>query len=966
MNNTDYENTFMINLIEKRIPVYKKLNKNAEKYIKDVYSFFGENISPVIESNEFYEGSYSPSSEQEHYSADNMQPGQYSLYSNMQLPFHTDCNSVTGVAIKILHYISTLHNILKNRKCADDIFLNRLSYPFQYFVYKRYDVFLLENNILTNSDPADFKKIFSGIRYSEAKYMELKRSLLALLKSENVRLRSEEKEFIRTLNISVNFCTDTVNIINNDMYTQCQPMHTPYNANMAGMSSYGPKIVPPSPNIIHAGEMQPYVQNTGPVTAASPAQNITQAEEVRPYAKKTGPYTTFTIPAQNTAPVDKIQPCIQKAEPFTASSSAQSTVHTDKIQPLEYKTGFKSEQKNILSVAAAYEFTNIYVPFIFNQISDINNYYKCLKYPLNDPGYQKFSLDILAFTTYKQNMFTACPDAYSNLLPYLYNIKNRCILYDENIIIHYEQFQDYYMTLRDDLLNTIGQQIVYLSKNNSLFSAISFARSAYDCIADEIYGKVELYRHDKKPEIIGEYVFTNDTYIITDRNNSNTHGYNMEYQTNIPGTINIGYRLVKATEPSNDLLYVFKVLTGNNYHIMANLVRIITNYSTVTSYDKNAYLFLNCSERIFSLYIEFFRKIKSDEIFCINDTAELSLERTIPYLLTCQINGIGPIFVNDVKPTTAQEQIKRLRKLFAGSLITDIPKNTNPAKDMTGNYSLNNYFHYSRHKYRNNIPILINCKNPSNINYTEKYFKDRYYKNNFKSADITDEEYNTCIDKIKSLSSQDISYIFINMVSYGLYHINDKYESTDRDPDTADKDTPSVIPEEETVYSDFDITEDFFKKCCKTNEGSEIKTKDLFIAYKLFNEDVHSRTVEDTKYNKFAKDMSEIIEKTNEKKSKSRSANKTIITRKKIGSQNAYKSLTLKRTYLKMVDEILKNNAVTASAEADTKQSTDTAGNVTETDIRSTAADTNDKLTGIDILIKQINDTPPELKIITL
>ena len=963
MNNTDYENTFMINLIGKRIPVYKKLNKNAEKYIKAVYSFFGENISPVIKANEFPDDSGSLSAEHGHYSADNMQPGQYSLYSNMQLPFHTDCNSVTGVAIKILHYISTLHNILKNRKCADDILLNRLSYPFQYFVYKRYDVFLLENNILTNSVPADFKKIFSGIRYSEAKYMELKRALLVLLKSENVRLKAEEKEFIRTLNISVNFYTDTVNIINNDIYTQCQPIYTPYNANMAGMSSYGPKVVPQSPNITHAGEVQPYVQNTGPVTAASPAQNITQAEEVRPYAIKTGPYTTFIFPAHNTAPVDKIQPCIQKAEPFTASSSAQSTVHTDKIQPLEYKTGFKSEQKNILSVTVSYKFTNNNILFTFDHISDIKNY-EYFIYPINRIIYKKNSLDILAFTTYKQNMFTACPDAYSNLLPLLYDIKSRCILYDENIIILCESFQDYYITLRDYLLNTIGQQIVDLSKNNSLFSAISFARSAYDCIADEIYGKVELYRHDKKPEIIGEYVFTNDTYIITDRNNSNTNGYKREYQTNIPGTINIGYRLVKATEPSNDLLYVFKVLTGNNYHIMANLVRIITNYCTVTSNDKNAYLFLNCSERIFSLYIEFFNKIKNDEIFCINDTAELSLERTIPVLLTCQINGIGPIFVNDVKPTTAQEQIKRLRKLFAGSLITDIPKNTNPAKDMTGNYSLNNYFHYSRHKYRNNIPILINCKDPSNINYTEKYFKDRYYKNNFKSADITDEEYNTCIDKIRSLSSQDISYIFINMVSYGLYHINDKYESTDGDPDTADKDTPSVIPKEETVYSDFDITEEFFKKCCKTNEGSEIKTKDLFTAYKLFNKDVHSRTVEDTKYNKFAKDISEIIEKTNEKKSKLKSANKTIITRKKIGSQNAYKSLTLKRTYLKMVDEILKNKAVTASPEADTKQTTDIAGKTTESDIRSTAADTNEKLTGIDILIRQINDTPPELKIV--
>lgn len=65
-----------------------------------------------------------------------------------------------------------------------------------------------------------------------------------------------------------------------------------------------------------------------------------------------------------------------------------------------------------------------------------------------------------------------------------------------------------------------------------------------------------------------------------------------------------------------------------------------------------------------------------------------------------------------------------------------------------------------------------------------------------------------------------------------------------------------------------------------------------------------------------------------------------------------------------MVDEILKSKAVTAPAEADTKQATDTAGNVTETDIRSTATDTNEKLTGIDILIKQINDTHPEVKIV--
>lgn len=173
-------------------------------------------------------------------------------------------------------------------------------------------------------------------------------------------------------------------------------------------------------------------------------------------------------------------------------------------------------------------------------------------------------------------MFSSCPDTHSNLLPYLYNIKNKCVLYNDNIIILNKLFQDYYMTLRDYLLNTTDQQIVYLSKNNSLFSAISFARSAYDCIADEIYGKGMLYKYAKKPEIIGEYVFNNGTYILTDRNN---------------------------------------------------------------------------------------------------------------------------------------------------------------------------------------IPILVNCKDPANINYTKKYFKDRYYKNNFKAVDITNAEYNTCIDKIRTLPHR-IFHIF--------------------------------------------------------------------------------------------------------------------------------------------------------------------------------------------------------------
>lgn len=90
---------------------------------------------------------------------------------------------------------------------------------------------------------------------------------------------------------------------------------------------------------------------------------------------------------------------------------------------------------------------------------------------------------------------------------------------------------------------------------------------------------------------------------------------------------------------------------------------------------------------------------------------------------------------------------------------------------------------------------------------------------------------------------------------------------------------------------------------------------------------------------------------------------KLSLPAKKIGSKNAYKSLTLKRTYLKRVDEILKNKAVTVSAEANIKQTTD-ASKAIETDIRSKATDTNEKLTGIDILIRQINDTPPELKII--
>lgn len=53
------------------------------------------------------------------------------------------------------------------------------------------------------------------------------------------------------------------------------------------------------------------------------------------------------------------------------------------------------------------------------------------------------------------------------------------------------------------------------------------------------------------------------------------------------------------------------------------------------------------------------------------------------------------------------------------------------------------------------------------------------------------------------------------MVSYGLYYINDEYENSDTDLDTADKDILSVIPKEETVYSDFDITGEFLKNAAR-------------------------------------------------------------------------------------------------------------------------------------------------------
>lgn len=857
--------------------IYNKLNNSAQNYIKAVYSYFEIDIEKIIELNKsdepFINIKFTGSGFK--YLNNITQPNKEQDLLINKIEFDSPVISIVETAIKIAHYIFILRNeLIKSDKCYDDILLNYLAYPFQHFVYFNNDIYLFKYPVQINETTDKFENLFLGVHSPKGIFIELKDSLLDLLRNEYNKLKSEEKELAKSEAMSSEPCDAVLN-----------------------------KAI---------------------------IKDITK------------------VPDYSTS---------QKSfSPMEFQKRWNASLEEPETKPVYKITDYAKEERKILTIQFRKTTSAFDSTFIFYHI--YNNYPH--QTDLYIPNDKKDFLDMLAFTTYRQKIFSASYGLGIQVFNNVYNIKNFCILYNNNVILYLGN--NYFVTLRDYLINIIQHLINNNIITNKVNSVIGYAKTIYDCIFNEIRCNSDLYPAPYKitnNSILLKYIYQNKLYTITNDNRSGTsvHTYPM------PGEVYLKTEPVMTSEPSADLLYILKTLTNDNYFILANMIRIITNYCLQGKSDKNAYIFFNCPEKIFSLYKEFFSHIKLNGIFTIDNTSELSRAATIPELLTCQLNGVGPIFVDEVMETKASQQIKRLRRLFNGTIINDEPKNNKPDNNKEKNYNLKDYFKYCKYEFRNNIPILINCKDQDSINFIEKYFKDKYYKNDFKSVDITEDEFNICLDKIKSLSPTDLSYIFINMVSYGLYHINNRPENTDN---SADKDTVSAIPKEQSSYSDFDITEEFFKKCCKTNEGSEIKTKDLFTAYKLFNKDVHSRTVEDTKYNKFAKDMSEIIEKTNEKKSKSKSANKTIITRKKIGSQNAYKSLTLKRTYLKMVDEILKNNAVTASAEADTKQSTDTAGNVTETDIRSTAADTNDKLTGIDILIKQINDTPPELKIITL
>lgn len=509
--------------------------------------------------------------------------------------------------------------------------------------------------------------------------------------------------------------------------------------------------------------------------------------------------------------------------------------------------------------------------------------------PPEDMQYHKYLMDMLAFTTYRQSLFKVCARLAPQAMYLFYPLKNRCILYEDNVIIYSDEYYEHYITLGDLVTSTMQKLLRSCYIPLSPRSILSYTRKIYNCISKEICRKRNLYEYIRAPEITAQYNSLSGTYVITEGNPVPNKNYNLLDHRSYPGAINIDYRFGgKVSTASARLLKILETLTNNNYHIMNNLVRMLAGYCRIGECQKNGFVFVDCPSEIFDLYKAFFARIKKNDNVYFADTEELGLARTIPKLLHYQLNGEGPIFVDEVKRTYARNSIKRLRRLLSGVAIYDTPKNITPEEGKA--LDMWQSFNYAVYRYKNNIPILIRCSSSQDINYMERYFQNRCYKMNFRSQWITTEEYHTCLDYIRELTDTDISYIFGTIIPYGLWYYEAKKKSGyEKKPH---------VPKEPELYSDKDILRAFFNECCVVKSGARINTETLFQAYQLYNKSQLNRDIEDVSSQTFSKLMAELVREKNDKWSRSkRAADKPLIKKLENVRPRCYENLTLKRKY---------------------------------------------------------------------
>lgn len=247
---------------------------------------------------------------------------------------------------------------------------------------------------------------------------------------------------------------------------------------------------------------------------------------------------------------------------------------------------------------------------------------------------------------------------------------------------------------------------------------------------------------------------------------------------------------------------------------------------------------------MFDIYKMFFKKIKLNKILEVKTTSEINNNIIIPALIKAQIDSVSPIFVDRISKMNKDTSKKILRHILSGYFIDKIKINDSLSET---SYS------YGIYSLKNTTPVLIFSKDQTETDRIEYNFTDILFKLDFKSKVIDDVEFNKYFNIIKDLSDNDVSYVLINMVSYGLSDdVNDK-ENT------------------ESSVSTLDIIKDFYNNCCKKSTNNNIlTTNDLFKSFQSYTYKKHNIFVDDSKKSDFSKKFKNVSNITPIRTSKTR------------------------------------------------------------------------------------------------
>lgn len=561
-------------------------------------------------------------------------------------------------------------------------------------------------------------------------------------------------------------------------------------------------------------------------------------------------------------------------------------------------------------------------PKNFNSNYGVPNPCFCFNYSvprkINNP-YVLFDTDILSmlsFNSYKQDLFKKAYNVIENHTWSLYDFSFHCYIYRENIICitqnNIKHFNYGFLNIIDGAIKNKKIKIMHIS------SLLSNLKKIYNYI----YHKSFEYGQDI-PNIFGKNIFTHEETFICYIDSR----YSYFFQNNMllkmsenlssdffyPESVIIQNDLNFSAKPSKNLLFILKIMTNDNFNNMNNLIRVLVNYCTATDNDKNGYLLINCSEKMYNIYKTFFSKIKINTIDEYENTAMLSSTENIPRLLENRLNKKGPIFVNEITEISNSSNstyFNRFKKLLNGKTISQSPENTLSDNSLYDGFNIMEYFKYCIYKFKNNTPILMKCNDQKSINYMERNFRNLYYVFNFESSQITDTDYNSCLEKIENLSTGDISYIMYKMVSYGLYYLGKEQNTA-----TADKTDNKNVIKENSVYSEEDIVKEFINKCCIVKENEKIKTEHLYSAYEIYNKENRERKVADSLSNSIYKIFYKTINIKNEKmlnkkNPKRDSKGKVLIIKEtRINGKRGYKNIGLNKVYKNKVEEYIKATA---------------------------------------------------------